>query len=145
LSASSVAVRLAALRFFYCKTLRRTWSLTDTPYPKKTHRLPTILSREEVAQLLHAARTPGERILLMTLYASGARNAELTHLKVSDIVSPGAPPQNLLLVLFTRLSPNQSARRFVAHVAQLRSPSPPCRTIPDATLRLFVILRRRNQ
>jgi integrase/recombinase XerD len=47
----------------------------------------TILSREEVAQLLHAARTPGERILLMTLYATVARNSELTHLKVSDIDS----------------------------------------------------------
>jgi len=34
LSASSVAVRLAALRFFYCKTLKRTWSIADTPYPK---------------------------------------------------------------------------------------------------------------
>ena len=87
LSANSVRQHLAALRFFYIKTLRRTWNLADTPYPKKTLHLPTILSREEVAQLLHAARTPGERILLMALYASGARNAELTHLKVSDIDS----------------------------------------------------------
>src|SRR5215467_5458031 len=87
LSAGSVAVYLAALRFFYCKTLRRAWSTTDTPYPKKAYRLPTILSREEVAQLLHAARTPGERIVLMTLYATGARNSELTHLKVTDIDS----------------------------------------------------------
>src|SRR5207244_9097544 len=52
LSAGSVAVRLAALRFFYCKTLRRAWSIADTPYPKKNHRLPTILSQEEVAQLI---------------------------------------------------------------------------------------------
>src|SRR6266403_707034 len=73
LSANSVGQHLAALRFFYIKTLRRTWSLADTPYPRKTRHLPTILSREEVAQLLHAARTPGERILLMALYASGAR------------------------------------------------------------------------
>ena len=87
LSANSVGQHLAALRFFYIKTLRRAWSLAETPYPKKTRRLPTILSREEVAQLLHAARTPAERILLMTLYASGARNSELTHLKVSDIDS----------------------------------------------------------
>jgi len=87
LSANSVGQHLAARRFFYIKTLRRTWSLADTPYPKKTRHLPTMLSREEVAQLLHAARTPGERILLMALYASGARNAELTHLKVSDIDS----------------------------------------------------------
>ena len=87
LSANSVGQHLAALRFFYIKTLRRAWSIAETPYPKKTRRLPTILSREEVAQLLHAARTPGERILLMTLYATGARNSELTHLKVSDIDS----------------------------------------------------------
>jgi len=78
---------LAALRFFYVKTLRRAWSLADTPYPKKTHSLPTILSREEVAQLIHAAHTPSERILLMSLYATGARRSELTHLKISDIDS----------------------------------------------------------
>jgi integrase/recombinase XerD len=87
LSANSVGQHLAALRFFYIKTLRRAWSLADTPYPKKTRSLPTILSREEVAQLLHAARTARERILLMILYATGARNSELTHLKVSDIDS----------------------------------------------------------
>ena len=87
MSASSVGQHLAALRFFYIKTLRRAWSIAETPYPKKTRRLPTILSREEVAQLFHAARTPGERILLMTLYATGARNSELTHLEVNDIDS----------------------------------------------------------
>src|SRR5262250_3148053 len=87
LSANSVAVRLAALRFFYIKTLRRAWSLADTPYPKKNRSLPTILSREEVAQLIHAAHTPSERILLMSLYATGARRSELTHLKISDIDS----------------------------------------------------------
>ena len=87
LSANSVRQHLAALRFFYIKTLRRAWSLAETPYPKKTRRLPTVLSREEVTQLIHAARTPGERILLMTLYATGARNSELTHLKVTDIDS----------------------------------------------------------
>src|SRR5882724_4151746 len=87
LSANSVGQHLAALRFFYVKTLRRAWSLADTPYPRKTGSLPTILSQEEVAQLLRAARTPCERILLMALYATGARRSELTHLKVSDIDS----------------------------------------------------------
>src|SRR6516165_8458548 len=86
-SPGTVTQRLAALRFFYVKTLRRAWSIADTPYPKKTHRLPTILSREEVAQLIDGARIPSERILLMTLYATGARRSELTHLKISDIDS----------------------------------------------------------
>src|SRR6202163_1877975 len=87
LSASSVAVRLAALRFFYCNTLKRTWSIADTPYPKGAHRLPAILSQEEVAQLIQAASTSFHRTLLMTLYATGVRDEELTRLKVSDIDS----------------------------------------------------------
>jgi site-specific recombinase XerD len=86
-SAGSVAVRLAALRFFYCKTLKRAWSIADTPYPKGDHRLPAILSQQEVAQLLQAASTSFHRTLLLTLYATGVRCAELTHLKVSDIDS----------------------------------------------------------
>ena len=57
LSPGSVAVRLAALRFFYCKTLKRAWSIADTPYPKRDHRLPAILSQEEVARLIDAAGT----------------------------------------------------------------------------------------
>jgi len=43
LSPGTVATRLAALRFFYTKTLHRAWSAAETPYPKKAHRLPTIL------------------------------------------------------------------------------------------------------
>ncbi|MGA8869529.1 MAG: site-specific integrase [Candidatus Acidiferrales bacterium] len=87
LSAGTVAIRLAALRFFYVKTLKKGWSVAETPYPKKNRRLPTILSQEEVAQLINAAPNAGYRTILMTLYASGIRNAELTHLKISDIDS----------------------------------------------------------
>ena len=85
LSSGTVAIRLAALRFFYTKTLRRAWSVADTPYPKRSQRLPVILSQEEVAQLIDAACPPFHRTILMTLYATGARCAELTHLKVSDV------------------------------------------------------------
>jgi len=87
LSPGSVTVRLAALRFFYGKTLKKSWNIADTPYPRKNHRLPVILSQEEVARLIQAARTPFHRTLLMTLYATGMRCAELTHLKISDIDS----------------------------------------------------------
>jgi site-specific recombinase XerD len=87
LAPSSVTQRLAALRFFFIKTLKRPWSVAETPYPKKVRRLPTVLSQEEVAQLINAAPTPFYRILLMTLYATGARRAELARLQVSDIDS----------------------------------------------------------
>src|SRR5450432_2937047 len=87
LSAGTVTNRLAALRFFYIKTLKKGWSIAETPYSKRALHLPSILSQEEVTQLIDAALTPYHRILLVTLYATGVRNAELTHLKVSDIDS----------------------------------------------------------
>jgi len=86
-SPNTVAQHLAALRFFYVKTLKKAWSITETPYPKKAVHLPTILSQEEVAQLIDAARPPLHRTLLMALYATGLRRAELARLKVSDVDS----------------------------------------------------------
>ncbi len=87
LAPNTVTQRLAALRFFFVKTLNKPWSANDTPYPKKVVRLPAILSQEEVARLIDAAHTPFHRVVLMTLYATGVRRAELAHLKISDIDS----------------------------------------------------------
>jgi site-specific recombinase XerD len=86
-SPNTVTLRLAALRFFYIQVLKRSWSIAETPYPKKVFHLPQILSQEQVARLIDAAEFPFHRILLMTLYATGARRAEVAHLKVSDIDS----------------------------------------------------------
>jgi integrase/recombinase XerD len=87
LAPNTVIQRTAALRFFFVATLRRPWAIAETPYPRKTFRLPKILSPEQVARLIDAAPTVFYRILLMTLYATGLRRAELAHLKVRDIDS----------------------------------------------------------
>ena len=87
LQATSVTQRLAALRFFFLKTLKKRWGMEETPYPKKVRRLPTILSQEEVARLVDSAPTPFYRILVMTLYATGARCAEVARVQVGDIDS----------------------------------------------------------
>ena len=47
------------------QTLKKPWSIADTPFRKKNHRPPTILSPEEVAQPIDAASTPFHRTLLM--------------------------------------------------------------------------------
>ena len=86
-SPGTVTQRLAALRFFYVRTLKKSWSAAETPYPKKAFQLPTILSQQEVERLIDAASTPFHRTMLMLLYATGMRRAELTHLKVTDIDS----------------------------------------------------------
>ena len=61
---NTVTQHLAALRFFYVKTLKKAWSITETPYPKIAVRLPTILSQEEVVRLIDAAYPPLHRTLL---------------------------------------------------------------------------------
>ena len=86
-SPNTVTQRLGALRFFYIKVLKKSWSVAETPYPRKVIRLPEILSPEEVACLIDAAVLPFYRILLMTLYGTGARRTEAAHLKVGDIDS----------------------------------------------------------
>ena len=87
LAPNTVTQRLAALRFLYIQVLKRGWSVAETPYPKKVLHLPQILSQQEVARLIDATETPFQRILVMTLYATGARRAEVARLKVMDIDS----------------------------------------------------------
>ena len=87
LSPNTVNQRTGALRFFFITVLRKSWSIADTPYPKRNFRLPKVLSQQQVAKLIESATTPFYRIILMVLYATGLRRAELTRLKVSDIDS----------------------------------------------------------
>jgi integrase/recombinase XerD len=48
LAPRTVKLHVSALRFFFVKTLKRTYLLEDIPYPKVPRRLPTILTVEEV-------------------------------------------------------------------------------------------------
>src|SRR5712691_3462194 len=87
LTPRTVRLHVSALRFFFVKTLRRRYSLDDTPYPKAPRRLPQILRLDEVTQLINAAQSLSHRTMLMVLYSTGMRNAELRHLQVKDIDS----------------------------------------------------------
>ena len=87
LTPGTVINQVAALRFFFVKTLRRHQFRDFLPYPQDQRRLPTVLSREEVSRLINAAGTLFRRTLLMTLYGTGMRRSEVAHLKVDDIDS----------------------------------------------------------
>jgi integrase/recombinase XerD len=76
---------VCALRFFYATTLARPEVVVMLPYGKKPKVLPSVLSTEEVAQLLEAANPGRERVLLQTAYACGLRISELVQLQVTDI------------------------------------------------------------
>ena len=87
LSPGSVEHRISALRFFFVRTLHRHEFREFLPYPKAQRKLPNILSREEVARLIEASSSLFERALLMVLYATGMRRAEVARLKIADIDS----------------------------------------------------------
>ncbi len=65
LSASSISVTVAALRFCYAVTLKRTWTLADDiPTGRQSTKLPVVLSPEEVSQFLNAVRLLKHRVIL---------------------------------------------------------------------------------
>jgi site-specific recombinase XerD len=75
------------LRFLFVKTLGRPYLPDHIPFPKRQRRLPTILDQQEVAQLIDSASNLMHRTMMMMLYATGLRRAEMCHLKVADIDS----------------------------------------------------------
>src|SRR5881397_2134003 len=87
LATNTLIARIAALRFLFVKTLRRPYVQVDLPRPKTEKRLPTVLSREEVGRLIDSASNLLHYTILITLYATGLRRAELCGLKVADIDS----------------------------------------------------------
>jgi integrase len=73
-----VVNRVAALRFFFVRTLKRHQFREFLPYPRDRRRLPKVLSLEEVARLIDAAGTLFRRTLLMTFVGdpkAGVRDA----------------------------------------------------------------------
>jgi integrase/recombinase XerD len=87
LAVGTVVARVAALRFFFVRVLKRHQFREDLPYPKDRRRLPTVLSLEEVTRLINAAGNLQQRAMLMTLYGTGMRRTELSLLKVRDVDS----------------------------------------------------------
>jgi integrase/recombinase XerD len=87
LAVGSVVNHVAALRFFFVRTLKRSEFRDFLPDPKERDRLPSILSLDEVARLINASGNLFRRALLMTLYGTGMRRSEVVHLKLSDIDS----------------------------------------------------------
>lgn len=79
----SVNLARAALLFYYNVVLERNFANIKVPKIKAS--LPTVLTKEEVARLIAAARTRKSRFIIKLLYSSGMRVSELVRLKVEDV------------------------------------------------------------
>jgi site-specific recombinase XerD len=88
LAASSISVAVAAIRFLYTVTLRRAWTVeNDIPTCRRPHKLPNVLSPEEVGQFLNSVKSQKHRVILTVCYAAGLRISEAVHLKPTAIDS----------------------------------------------------------
>ena len=88
MAASSTSVAVAALRFLYAVTLRRTWTIKDEiPTCRQPHQPPEVLSPAEVAAFPDAMKSLKQRVILTVCFAGGLRVSEAVQLKPAAIDS----------------------------------------------------------
>ena len=85
LCGASCRLHLNGLRFLYLQVLH--WCEFDIPvvFPKKAQRIPELLTRSEVRQIIHAGANDKHRMMLLTCYGCGLRVGELVRLQVRQI------------------------------------------------------------
>jgi site-specific recombinase XerD len=86
-SRNTTTIALCGIRFFFEQTLNRNWNLFGIVRPAPEHKLPVILSLEEVREILNRVRLLRYRVCLSTIYACGLRLQEGIRLAVPDIDS----------------------------------------------------------
>ena len=85
LKATTLNLYNSAIRFFYRNVLHILWDDITVPRMIQDHKLPTVLSSEEVDRLLNATGDLKYKAMFATMYSSGMRVSEVIHLHYDDI------------------------------------------------------------
>src|SRR5512145_268565 len=88
LAPASMRICYSGIRFFSQHVLKRDWSTLSLLRAPTTHRLPAVLSVEEVKRLLASTTLLHNRVYCTTVYSLGLRLHEALFLQVSDIDGP---------------------------------------------------------
>lgn len=86
-SPNTMRICYCGIRFFFVHVLKRNWHLFNLLRAQTEKRLPAVLSREEIHQILTHVYTLHNHAFLTTVYSCGLRLQEALHLEVSDIDS----------------------------------------------------------
>jgi len=79
---------ISAIKFYFEKILRRETKKYYFEIPKsKERKLPIVLSKREVKQIIDCINNLKHRAILSTIYSAGLRLSELVNLKIADIDS----------------------------------------------------------
>ena len=87
LARATTTIALCGIKFFFESTLNRDWTAMAIPRPRAEHKLPAVLSREEVRAILREVRELRHRACLTLIYSCGLRLGEGCRLAVADIDS----------------------------------------------------------
>lgn len=85
LKASTLNLYNSAIRFFYRNVLLILWDDIRIPRMIREHKLPVVLTLDEVNRLLDATDNIKYRTIFATMYSSGLRVSEVLHLHYEDI------------------------------------------------------------
>jgi len=86
-SKSYINQSINSIKFYYEIVLGMPNRFYEIERPRKDKKLPTVLSKEEVINLINACNNLKHRCILSLLYSSGLRRSELLNLKINDIDS----------------------------------------------------------
>jgi site-specific recombinase XerD len=86
-SPEAVNQSVSAIKFLYRVTLEMPWSNEHFPRAKRPHKLPVVLSHEEVVRFFDYVPSLRYRAALMACYGAGLRVSEAVALKISDVDS----------------------------------------------------------
>ena len=87
ISAVSLNATISGLKFFFEVTLARPELMTGMQPVRVPRTLPVVLSREETARLIAAARNLKHQIALSVAYGAGLRANEVVSLRITDVDS----------------------------------------------------------
>jgi len=85
LSESSLRQARGAIKYFFSQTLQKPMEVENIPCYKKSKRIPSVLTVDEVFHIIHCAANMKHKTMLMLAYSSGLRVSEISKLKVNDI------------------------------------------------------------
>jgi site-specific recombinase XerD len=86
-SPKTMRICYCGIRFFHINVLQRDWHILSILRAQNEHRLPAVLSAEEVRSILAHVKTFHNHVYLSTVYSCGLRLHEGLHLEISDIDS----------------------------------------------------------
>jgi integrase/recombinase XerD len=76
-----------ATKLFFREIVKSRIEIDKLERPRREHKLPNVLSKEEVASILNASVNQKHRTMLSLIYACGLRRSELLNLKPTDVDS----------------------------------------------------------